>query len=75
VFTHIYTPVKQEVLTGQFPCHPGALKKGINECNSEIFYIYLFIFTRYIRISRCVNNYGQHALEKSIFTHMIYPPL
>ncbi len=42
LFPHIYNPVEQEVMAGQFhaPSHPGVLKKIKSEWEytSEIFY-------------------------------------
>ncbi len=66
---HIYNPVEQKVMAGQFhaPSHPGVLKKKI--CMGKYFrYILL------IRICRGANNCGQHSLEKNIYFIMRFSP-
>ncbi len=65
---HIYNPVEQKVMAGQFhaPSHPGVLK-NVN-MNGNIRDILL------IRISRGANNCGQHSLEKNIYFIMRFSP-
>ncbi len=66
---HIYNPVEQEVMAGQFhaPSHPGVLK------NLKWMGIY-FRDILLISISRGANNYGQHSLEKNIYFIMRFSP-
>ncbi len=66
---HIYNPVEQEVMAGQFhaPSHPGVLKK------LKWMGIY-FRDILLISISRGANNCGQHALEKNIYFIMRFSP-
>ncbi len=66
---HIYNPVEQEVMAGQFhaPSHPGVLKK------IKWMGIY-FRDILLISISRGANNCGQHALEKNIYFIMRFSP-
>ncbi len=66
---HIYNPVEQEVMAGQFhsPSHPGVIK-NLN-MNGNILQRYLLI-----RISRGANNCGQHSLEKNIYVIMRFSP-
>ncbi len=67
--SHIYNPVEQEVMAGQFHVHnhPGVLKK-IN-MSRNILQRYLLI-----RIYRGANNGSQHALEKNIYFIMWVSP-
>ncbi len=66
---HIYNPVEQKVMAGQFhaPSHPGVLKKCKYEWEytSEIFYS---------KISRGANNCGKQSLEKNIYFIMRFSP-
>ncbi len=66
---HIYNPVEQEVMAGQFhaPSHPGVL----NNLNMNGIYFRDILLTR---ISRGANNCGQHPLEKNIYFIMRFSP-
>ncbi len=66
---HIYNPVEQEVMAGQFhaPSHPGVLKK----CKYEWEYTKEILL---IRIYMGANNCGQHALGKNIYFIMWVSP-
>ncbi len=66
---HIYNPVEQKVMAGQFhaPSHPGVLK-NVN-MNGNILQRY---FTH--KNSRGGNNCGQHSLEKNIYFIMRFSP-
>ncbi len=66
---HIYNPVEQEVMAGQFhaPSHPGVLKN----LNMNGIYFRDILLTR---ISRGANNCGQHPLEKSSYVIMRFSP-
>ncbi len=66
---HIYNPVEQEVMAGQFhaPSHPGVL----NNLNVNGIYFRDILLTR---ISRGANNCGQHPLEKNSYFIMRFSP-
>ncbi len=66
---HIYNPVEQEVMAGQFhaPSHPGVLKN----LNTNGIYFRDILLTR---ISRGANNCGQHSLEKNSYFIMRFSP-
>ncbi len=64
---HIYNPVEQKVMAGQFhaPSHPGVLKISMGIYFRDILLI---------RISRGANNCGQHSLEKNSYFIMRFSP-
>ncbi len=66
---HIYNPVEQKVMAGQFhaPSHPGVLK---NVNMNGIYFRDILL----IRISRGANNCGQHSLAKNIYFIMRFSP-